>query len=125
MLFISPEDFFEKVRGMQPLSRAEEKHWALQMQAGDEAGREALICAYLPMVAAVLRRLQPASLRLELLLRCCIALEKAVDHFDFLQDSESFTHRLSFCLRQTIVAYFANRRAFYSDPLPEAEKGSA
>lgn len=42
-------------------------------------------------------------------MRCCAALEKVVDRFDFSQDSESFGHHLSWALRQTAAAYIAER----------------
>ena len=42
-------------------------------------------------------------------MRCCAAVEKAVDGFDFLQDSERFGHRLNWALRQMVTAYIAER----------------
>ena len=37
------------------------------------------------------------------------ALEQAVDHFDFAQSSETFTHRLSWYLRQATTKRIAQR----------------
>lgn len=80
------------------------------MAAGDQAARQRLVEGYLPMVAGVIRRLPESERSLELIYRCCSALEKAVDGFDFLQESERFSHRLSWHLRQTIVRWRAERR---------------
>ena len=108
MLFLGPEDFFEKVRHIPPISRELELHYAKQMALGDTGAREALITGYLPYVAAVLRRGYRIC-TLELILRSYMALEKAVDSFDFLQDREPFSHRLSWVMRQTVTAYIADR----------------
>ena len=105
MLYISLEDFYEKARVCRPLSRQEERDCALRMQQGDNGARERLIEGYLPMVAGHIRR-APADVQgLGLVLYCLQALEKAVDSIDFLQDSETFTHRLSWHLRQATAAY--------------------
>lgn len=111
MLFISPADFFEKVKALKRLSRAEERDCAEKMKEGDPAAREKLIEAYLPMVSACIRHLNVQYQTLELVFLCCSALEKAVDHFDFLQEGESFSHRLSWCMRQTITAHIADKRS--------------
>lgn len=105
MLFISIEDFFDKAGQCPRLSRQEEIQYALQMQQGDPAARDALIRGYLPMVAAHVRRASPQMRTLTLAMFCVHALEKAVDSFDFLQDSETFSHRLSWWLRQATTNY--------------------
>ncbi len=107
MLFISAGDFFEKAKQLAPLTREEEIALARRMQQGDTHAREKLVQGYWPFVSAVVRR-QPDP-GLELVLRCCVALEKAVDSFDFLQESERFSHRLSWVLRQTCVRYQTDR----------------
>lgn len=112
MLFISSADFFKKVKGRKPLSRAEEREYAIKMKQGDPAARQQLIESFLPQVAGCVRHLPAQYQTLELLLRCCTALERAVGQFDFLQDGESFSHRLSWCMRQTIVGYIADKRSF-------------
>ena len=109
MLFISAEDFFEKVSRLQPLKREEEIALARQMGAGDPAARERLIAGYLPFTAAHIRRLSREMQTLRCILLCCQALEKAVDSFNFLQESEPFSHRLSWCLRQAVTKYIADR----------------
>lgn len=111
MLFISVEDFFEKTKGIPALEHGEERALAEKMKAGDKAARQRLVEAYLPSVAAHIRRLHAPQQSLELVMRCCRALEKAVDGFDFLQDSESFSHRLSWWLRQTTAEYIADKSA--------------
>ena len=106
MLFLSADDFFEKVKQINSLDRAEELHLAARMREGDAEAREEIIRGYLPRVAAALRK---NHCSLELVLRCCSALEKAVDSFDFFQEGESFAHRLSWYLRQTVAAYIADK----------------
>lgn len=109
MLYISADDFLEKTKELVPLSRKDERALAEKMNAGDGAARAALIAGYLPQVAGHIRHLREEYRSLELVMRCCRALEKAVDSFDFLQDSETFSHRLSWALRQTVTAYIADR----------------
>ncbi len=107
MLFISVDDFYEKVAKLSRMSRQEEIECAIKMKDGDSLARERLIQSYLPMVASQIRW-APSDIRdLGLVLHCQLALEKAVDSFNFLQDSETFSHRLSWCLRQTVVKYLA------------------
>lgn len=109
MLYISAEDFLEKTKQLVPLRREEERILAEKMKAGDGEAREKLIAGYLPQAAAHIRHLRREFQTLELVMRCRRALEKAVDSFDFLQDSEPFSHRLSWWLRQTVTAYIAER----------------
>ena len=109
MLFITPEDFFQKTSQLPRIDRQTELDCAKKMLTGDHQARETIIRGYLPFVAAVLRRKSPDLHTLRLILSCCTALEKAVDNFDFLQDSEPFSHRLSWYLRQTVTYYIASR----------------
>jgi DNA-directed RNA polymerase sigma subunit (sigma70/sigma32) len=108
MLIKSVDDFFEKTAGISRLSREEEKKYAILMQANDNDAREKIVESYLILVASRIRRLSPDMQTFELIYRCISVLEKAVDEFDFLQDSESFSHRLSILLQQSIVKYFAD-----------------
>ncbi len=109
MLYMSAEAFFERTKDLPRLSREEERALFAAMKAGDAEAREKLIRGYLPQVAGHIRALSPQFQKLELVMRCCAALEKAVDRFDFGQDSESFRHHLSWVLRQTTTAYIADR----------------
>ena len=109
MLFVSPEDFYTKTKDLKPLSRTEEKNLAEQMKTGDAEARQAIIEGYLPMVASVCKHQKPQYQSLELIYRCLSALEQAVDRFDFQQDSETFTHHLSWVLRQTTTRYMVDR----------------
>lgn len=105
MIFLSVEDFYKKVESITVLDREDEIDCAKKMRNGDALARKRLIDSYLPMVAAHLKRL-PAHLQsLGLILHCQQSLEKAVDSFDFIQNSESFSHRLSWHLRQTVTKY--------------------
>lgn len=110
MLFISVDDFFKKAGQAAALTREEEAAYAEKMQAGDREAREALLRGYLPFVASVIRHQRSEHQTLELVMRCQTALEKAVDSFDFLQNSETFSHRLSWWMRQTVTRYMADKR---------------
>lgn len=109
MLFITVEDFYQKAAACVRLSREEEKVLAEQMKAGDADARQKIIDSYTSMVASVCKHQKSQDQSLELVYRCMAALEKAVDHFDFLQDSETFTHHLSWVLRQTTARYIADK----------------
>ena len=118
MVYVSVEDFFQKTAGLPTLTREEAR--ALAMRPGDAAARSRLIAGYLPMVANHIRRceknLQTLALvydclqALALVYDCLQALEQAVDSFDFLQNSETFAHRLSWHLRQATVRSILRQR---------------
>lgn len=105
MVFYSIEDFYEKAQACRRLTRREEIVCAQKWKAGDAAERERLLESYIPMVAAHIKRMKKEQQTLGLAVYCMQALEKAVDSFDFLQESETFTHRLSRWLRQATVDY--------------------
>ena len=106
MIFSCAKDFYEKVATVQKLTREEEKTLAKAMQNGDSVAREKIIENYLVFVAARIKRTAyPQSL--DLIYHCVSALEQAVDKFDFLQDNEPFSHRLSLLLGKEIVSYIA------------------
>ena len=105
MLFISIEDFYKKAESCHRLSRSEEIECAKLMKSGDFKARECLIESYLPFVAGCIRHTDKSMQTLGLVLYCVDALEKAVDSFNFLQESETFAHRLSWYLRQAMTQY--------------------
>ena len=105
MIFSNIEDFYEKASICARLTRQEEIDCAKKMKTGDNAAREKLIQSYIPMVAGHIKHMKPHLQTLGLVLYCMQALEKAVDSFDFLQDSEPFSHRLSWWLRQAVANY--------------------
>lgn len=107
MVYISVEDFYKKAASFEALTRQEEIECAIQMKSGDMDARARLIQSYLPMVAGHVRGVKPHLQTLGLALYCVQALEQAVDLFDFVQDSESFSHRLSWWLRQAVAKYIA------------------
>lgn len=109
MLYISAGDFFERTKKLTKLSREEERVLAEKWKSGDGEAREKLLAGYLPQIAGHIKHMPERYHSLELVMRCCRALEKAADSFDFLQDSEIFSHRLSWALRQTVTAYLAER----------------
>ena len=107
MLFISADDFFAKASTCSRLPREEEKALVLQMAAGDKNARMALICSYLPFVASRIRRSPRHLHTLSTVYTCIDSLEKAVDCFNFSQDSEPFLHHLSWRMRQCITKCIA------------------
>lgn len=109
MLFISVEDFLSQVSGIKHLSRDEEKALAQRMNAGDRTAREALVRSRLPMVAAYVQRAPQTIRTLHTVYACIAALEKSVDCFNFLQNSEPFVHHLGWRLRQCITRCLADR----------------
>ncbi len=109
MIYVSIEDFFEKAGKCQVMTRQEEVECAQRMQAGDEAAREQLIMSYLPMTAGHVKRMPHHLQTLGMAVYCVSALEKAVDSFNFLQDSETFTHRLSWYLRNAATKYITDK----------------
>lgn len=105
MVYVSIEDFYEKAGFCKVLARQEELEWAKKMKTGDPVAREKLIESYMPMVAGHIKHAKPHLQTLGLVLYCVQALEKAVDSFDFTQNSEPFSHRLSWWLRQAVAEY--------------------
>ena len=106
MLYIRAEDFYEEARSCSAMSRQEELQCARQMREGDALARERLIRSYLPMTAAYISRMPAHRQSLRLILDC---RQKAVDAFDFFQDSEPFSHRLNWYLRSAVTKYIADR----------------
>lgn len=109
MIFINTNDFFRKASEFALLKREEELIFAEQMKAGDSTAREKLVNGYLPFVADYVRHLPVNLQTLDIVYRCCHALEKAVDTFDFLQNSERFSHRLRWWMRQTVTQYISDK----------------
>ena len=105
MIFIDIEEFYEKASAYARLTRQEEIECAKKMKNGDIVARERLIQSYIPMVAGHIKHMKPHLQTLGLVLYCMQALEKAVYSFDFLQDSEPFSRRLSWWLRQAVANY--------------------
>lgn len=105
MIYISIDDFYEKAALCNVLTRQEEIDCARKMKSGDSVSREKLIQSYMPMVAGHIKRLKTHMQNLGMVLYCMQVLEKAVDSFDFMQDSETFSHHLSWGLRQAVVKY--------------------
>ena len=110
MLFITVDDFFQKVHSTTRLSRNDEKNYALKMKEGDAEARQAIVNSYLPMVASYIRRSPKELQTLETIYSCVRSLEKGVDSFNFLQESETFTHHLSWRLRQCITRCLVDKR---------------
>ena len=109
MVYISVEDFLQKTKGLAKPTRQEELAWARAMKQGDGEARQRLIAGYLPQVAGHISQCKDNIRTLSLVYGCLAALEKAVDRFDFAQSSESFTHRLSWYLRQATTKRIAQR----------------
>ena len=105
MVYISIEDFYEKAGLCNRLTREQEIECAKEMKNGNMAARERLIQSYIPMVAGHIKHTKSHLQNLGLVLYCVQALEKAVDSFDFMQENETFSHRLSWWLRQAVANY--------------------
>lgn len=105
MIFLNVDDFYRKADCCLRLTRQKEIECAKAMKNGDSSAREQLLQSYLPVVAAHIKRMQPHLQTLGLVMYCVQALEKAVDSFDFIQDSETFSHRLSWWLRDATAKY--------------------
>jgi DNA-directed RNA polymerase specialized sigma subunit len=108
MLFIRAEDFFDQASRIPRLTREEEKQLARQM-GQDAAARQRLIQSYFPLVAGYIRRAPRQLHTLRTVYVCLASLEKGVDSFDFLQDSEPFSRHLCRRLRQCITRCLADR----------------
>ena len=109
MIFTCREDFLEKAGACERLSRESEKASAIAAKEGSAEARRKLAASYLPVVAAFFKRQSPEMQTLELAYRLCAALEKNVSGFDFLQESETFLHRLSLAMRRELVRYIAEK----------------
>ena len=108
MRVITVEDFYEQAAAVPRLTREEEVQCAQAMRDGNADARARLIEGYLPMVAAHIRH--SGNLQsLALVYSCCAELEKGVDKFNFFQESETFSHHLSWRLRQCTARYIADR----------------
>ena len=110
MPYISVQDFFDKTVGLAMISREEELALAAAMAQGDAGAQSRLIEGYLPMVAGHLQKCGTRFQILGHLYSCLHALDKAVSSFNFLQNSETFSHRFSWWLRQATTAYIAKQR---------------
>ena len=109
MLFTDCNDFFEKTSGLERLSREEEMSLAPLLADGDESAKQKIVDSYLPTVAAFMRRVSGEYYSLELVYRLIARLEDEVAKFDFLQDGESFMHRLGIGLRRELTAFIADK----------------
>lgn len=109
LLFISVDDFFRRAKQVIPLTRAEMLECAGRMRSGDESAREKLLEGCLPQVARAVGGVPSRFQTLELILRCCISVERAAERFDFRQGGEPFSHRVNWCLRQTMTRYIAEK----------------
>lgn len=110
MLFISAEDFFAQAENIPRLTHEEEKRLAQEM-AQNTAARDQLIRSYYPMVAAYIRHRVPQELHtLQTVYVFLSSLEKGVDSFHFQQNSERFSHHLSWRLRQCVTRCIAEQR---------------
>jgi DNA-directed RNA polymerase sigma subunit (sigma70/sigma32) len=109
MLFTDCNDFFDKAARAARLSREEERSLALLMAEGDGSARQRVVESYLYAVSAFVRKTSGEYYSLELIYRLISALEREVDKFDFLQEHESFMHRLGGALRRELTAFIADK----------------
>ena len=104
---ITMEQFYALAESCECLTRQEEIECAQKMKDGDLDEKAKMIASYIPMMAGHIKHMKPQFQTIELVSDCMKALEKAVDSYDFIQESETFTHRLSWWLRETSTRYIA------------------
>ena len=109
MVYIDIQDFFHKAAACKRLSRQEEIDCAIRMKAGDSGARECMIQSYLPIIAGHIKRLPGNMQTLGCALYFQTELERAIDRFDFLQNSEPFIHRISWISRQAVTKYLTRK----------------
>ena len=109
MLFISFEDFVGKVNLIEKLTPQKAEKLYIDMKNGKTESREALIEGHLYLVKGHILRQNPEMRTFRHLMECVSALNRAVDSFDFTTKSETFSHRLSFYLRNATTKYIAER----------------
>ncbi len=108
MRFLTVQHFFLQAASVARLDRQEEIACAARMRAGDAEAKDALVQSYLPMVAATAKKISTGEPSMELICRFALVLEREVETFDFSQESETFTHRLSLALKKATTAYIAD-----------------
>lgn len=108
MLFLSPADFFEQAAKQPRLTREDERRMAQEFLQ-NPASREQLVHSYYPMVAGYIRRMPTYLQTLKTVYACLNALEKGVDHFNFSQTQELFSHHLGWRLRQCLTRCIAEQ----------------
>ncbi|MBQ7379514.1 MAG: hypothetical protein IJW70_07560 [Clostridia bacterium] len=109
MLFISSEQFLVQANALKKLTRQQEKAAYVQMRAGNKDAKESLVESYLPVVAAMAKRVSTGEPSMELVCRMVATLEREVEQFDFSQESEPFTHRLSLVLKKVVAEYITDQ----------------
>ena len=109
LLFTDAKDFFTKAAAAERLSHESEKACAQRMAQGDSEAREKIILSYLPAVAAFAKRKSRGKCSLELIYRLIASLEKAVDSFDFAQEREAFSRRLTLAMKKALTEYIADK----------------
>ena len=109
MVFTSPEDFYDKVSCFEKITREEEREIAARMRMGDTEAFLRIKNNYLIYVAAYIRRLPGELATVALIYKCICELDKEIERFDFLNDGESFSHRLGTVLRRTVTAHIAEK----------------
>ncbi len=103
MVFISAEDFLDKVKAITPLTREQTTLLACQMKGGDETARDKLVQGYLPFAASFVRRAPRRIQTLATVYACIDCVEKSVDRFDFSQDRTFFAEDLGRRLRRCMI----------------------
>ena len=107
MIFVTVDAFYKYAASAERLTRDEERELAALMLQGSEQARERIVNSYLCFIAARMKKIFPEHQTLELLLICIKTLEDLVAKFNFLQDNEPFSHRLTLALINVTNAYMA------------------
>lgn len=109
MIFIGVNEFLNYTSSITLLTREEEKALGQQKATGSNHARESLVHHYLPHVASAIKRAPKEIQTLNTVYALIATLETAVDGFNFLQDGETFSHHLSWRLRQCITRAIVDR----------------
>ena len=107
MLFTCAKDFFDKASNIERISRQQEKELYSLIKAGDTTARDKMVESYLFIVASRIKRLPNDIHSIDLIYSCVDKLEKEVDKFDFSNDGETFTHRLTLIIQKEITNHIA------------------
>ena len=102
-MFISTEDFFNKINTMAPLTDEDFQTLVLRMRGGDEAARDALVRGFLPFVASFIRRAPRRIKTLHTVYACIACVEECVACADGARDKRAFAAELGRRLRQCVI----------------------
>ncbi len=109
MLFLDTADFYRRADAAPRLSRAEKAALSARARDGDAAAKDALLLAYLPLAASLVRRhFSGESVSLHFIYRAVRALEELLARVDISQNDNALISYYSVRIRQEITRYIAD-----------------